>query len=54
MINCLRAGLDLALGKVTDELADVFLLRAEREVHYATRTMVASPWAIPEQMPAAP
>src|SRR5438270_3637480 len=54
MIDGLRAGLDLAQGKVMDELADVFLLGAEREIHYFTRTMVASPWAIPEQMPAAP
>src|ERR1700730_304660 len=47
---------DLALGEIPNELANLLLFRAEGEIHYGlvTRTMVASPCAIPEQMPAAP
>src|SRR5205823_509183 len=62
MIDRLSPGFDFALREVTDELSNLLLFGAERKVHSVlhgpaplrTRTMVASPCAMPEQMPTAP
>ena len=54
LIDGLGAWLDLPLGEIPDQPPDLLLFRAEREIHQFTRMMVASPCAIPEQIPAAP
>jgi len=54
VIDGVGAGLDLALGEISNEFADLLLFRTERKIHLGCADEVASPCAIPEQMPAAP
>ena len=54
LVDGFGARLDLPLGELRNQLANLLLFRAEGELHYRTWTMVASPCAMPEQMPAAP